>query len=203
MSLMADGNEELLDYVIEKDMEDTVSRVILSSLETLEKGVGRKRLTKVLRGKDPGFLMDGREALRPSFGRLGQLDEDQVLDFLESLIRLGLVDVLQGELPTIAISERGRKVLRSRDMVPAMIPWPLPSKHLPIPCDRELYDRLKDRRNEIARNEGIPPYCVVPNITLVEMVNRNVSELEKLLDVPGVGPSRLEKYGRELLSVMP
>ena len=57
MSLKAIGDEELLDYVIEKDFEDTVSRIILSAVTSFENGVGKVKLTKMLRGKDPGFVI--------------------------------------------------------------------------------------------------------------------------------------------------
>ena len=203
MSVMAIGNDELLDYVIEKDMEDTVSRVILGCLRSYDKGVGRKRLAKVLRGKDPGYLMNGREGQRPHFGRLSLLDEDQVLDFIESLTRLGLISSQPGELPTISISEAGRKAVSSRDQIGAMIPWPLPAKDVRMPSDPELYIRLKQARNAIAKEEELPPYCIVPNSALVEIVNGSIKDLLSLKEVRGMGQARMEKYGQRLLDALP
>jgi ATP-dependent DNA helicase RecQ len=202
MSVMAIGNDELLDYVLEKDMEDAVSRVILGCLRGYDRGVGRKRLAKLLRGKDPGYLMNGRDGLRSHFGRLSQLDSDQVLDFIESLTRLGLVQPCPGELPTISISDAGRKALSSRDQIGAMIPWPLPVREIKMPSDPDLYNALKEVRNAIAKEEEVPPYCVVPNSTLVEIVNGGVSDLGSLSNVRGMGKARLEKYGSRLLDAL-
>lgn len=202
MSIMAVGDEELLDYVIEKDMEDAVSRIILGCLKCFEKGTGRKRLSRVMRGKDPGYLIDGREKVTPFFGRLSQLDEDQVLDFIESLTRLGLVQNTPGDLPMIEISERGRKALLMRDTIPAMIPWPLPAKTVQLPKDRGTYQQLKEVRNRIARDEELPPYCIATNITLVEIVNRGPKEISDLEGIKGFGPMRLERFGDRLLGAI-
>jgi len=202
MSVMAIGDEELLDYVIEKDMEDAVSRVILGCLREFERGAGRKRLARVLRGKDPGFLLNGREMLRTHFGRLSQLDEDQVLDFIESLTRLGLVEPVPGELPTIRVSEQGERALSSRDQIPAMIPWPLPARDVPIPIDPELYSRLRELGNRLARGEEVPPYCVMPNATLVTIVNFGVTEISDLTGMKGLGKSRIDKYGAALMEAL-
>lgn len=199
MSVLAIGDEELLDYVIEKDMEDTTARIILACLKCFTKGSGRKRLGKVLRGKDPGYLIGGRTGLLSHFGRLAQLDEDQVLDFIESLTRLGLVEPAPGDLPTVRISERGEKALGSRDMIPAMIPWPFPAREIAVPRDPELYRRLKELRNKLAKEQDVPPYCIMPNSTLVEMVNGEVNDLADLEGVKGMGPSRIERYGQVFL----
>ena len=147
-------------------------------------------------------LMNGRDELRAHFGRLSQLDEDQVLDFIESLTRLGLVQPLPGELPTISISDAGKKALSSRDQIGAMIPWPLPVREIKMPSDPDLYSHLKNVRNAIAKEEEIPPYCVVPNSTLVEIVNGSVSDLGSMGNVRGMGKTRLEKYGQRFLDAL-
>ena len=202
MSVLAIGDEELLDYVIEKDMEDTTARVILGCLRSFPKGSGRKRLGKVLRGKDPGYIIGGRSEAIAHFGRLAQLDEDQVLDFIESLIRLGLVELAPGELPTVRISDLGEKALRSRDLIPAMIPWPFPAKEIEVPKDRELYERLKELRNRLAKERDLPPYCIMPNSTLVCLINRDVKNLSDLEGLKGMGKSRIESYGQTFIEAL-
>jgi ATP-dependent DNA helicase RecQ len=202
MSLKAIGDEELLDYVVEKDFEDTVSRIILSAVASFEIGVGKIKLSKVLRGKDPGFVIRSRAELRDHFGRLKILDSDQVMDFIESLIRLSLLDIEDPEFPRLILTKKGKRTMRSNKQIPAMIPWPLPSKDIPIPIDQESYDDLRAERNRIAKEEGLPPYCVAPNLSLVEMVNREVSSLDDLMDIPGIGPGRIEKYGEQFLGII-
>jgi ATP-dependent DNA helicase RecQ len=202
MTVKAIGDEELLDYVLEKDFEDTTARIILGAASSFEEGVGRVKLSKLLRGKDPGMILSGEFELRDHFGRLSLLDPDQVLDFIESLVRLGLLEVSGSDFPRLKVTRSGLKSLRSGKNIPAMIPWPLPGKDLPLPVDPELYDDLKKERNHIAREEGIPPYCIAPNLSLVEIVNRGITDIDELPSIPGIGEKRSEKYGERLLSLV-
>ena len=140
--------------------------------------------------------------MRDHFGRLRILDRDQVLDFIESLVRLSLLDIEDPEFPRLVVTKKGTRAFRSNKQVPAMIPWPLPSKDIPMPIDQVAYDDLRTERNRIAREEGLPPYCVASNLSLVEMVNREISSLEELVVVPGIGPGRVEKYGDLFLKVL-
>jgi ATP-dependent DNA helicase RecQ len=202
MSLKAIGDEELLDYVVEKDFEDTVSRIILSAVTLFDNGVGKIKLSKILRGKDPGFIIRSKEEMRDHFGRLRILDGDQVLDFMESLLRLSLLDIEDPEFPRLVVTKKGKRALRSNKQIPAMIPWPLPSKDIPMPIDQTAYDDLRTERNRMARDEGLPPYCVASNLSLVEMVNREITSLEEMGEVPGIGPGRIERYGDQFLRVL-
>ena len=126
MSVMAIGDEDLLDYVIEKDMEDTVARIILSALSV--ENMGQKKLASLLRGRK-GHLFKDKPDLQLLYGKLSQLEEDQVLDFIESLNRLGLVCRVNrdGGYPVMGITAIGMGALNQRSDIPAQIPWPLPS----------------------------------------------------------------------------
>ncbi|MBN1390953.1 MAG: HRDC domain-containing protein, partial [Candidatus Thermoplasmatota archaeon] len=189
-------------YVVEKDFEDTVSRIILSAVRQFPEGVGKVKLSRLLRAKDPGFVISTRPDVRDMFGRLRLLDADQVLDFMESLVRLSLLDIQDPEFPRLVITRKGEHALSGSKQIPAMIPWPLPSKDIPVPVDEDAYDRLKVVRNRLARESSLPPYCVASNLTLVEMVNRGVSTTEDLLGVHGIGPGRVERYGKHLISAL-
>ncbi len=202
MTVRTIGDEELLDYVLEKDFEDTASRVILFAASGFEEGVGRVKLTKLLRGKDPGIILSGGFDLLDHFGRLSLLDGDQVLDFIESLIRLGLLEVSGPDFPKLKVTRSGMKALKSEKEINAMIPWPLPGKDLPLPMDPELYEDLKKERNRIAKEEGLPPYCIAPNLSLVEIVNKGVTDTSELISIHGIGEARSEKYGDRLLSLV-
>lgn len=202
MSLKAIGDEELLDYVVEKDFEDTVSRIILSAVDQFPEGVGKVKLSKLLRAKDPGFVISTRPELRDTFGRLRLLDGDQVMDFIESLVRLSVLDIEDPEFPRLVITKKGERALQGNKQIPAQIPWPLPSKDIPVPIDDEAYDMLRNVRNRLAREEGLPPYCVASNLSLVEIVNRGICTNDQLLEVPGFGQGRVEKYGAGLLAAL-
>jgi len=112
---------------------------------------------RLLRGKDPGAILSGRYDLLDHFGRLSLLSSDQLLDFLGSLERLGVIETKEPDFPRLHLTGKGRTALKRRKDIPAQIPWPLPPRELPIPRDPELFSDLKKERNRIARDEGLPP----------------------------------------------
>jgi ATP-dependent DNA helicase RecQ len=67
------------------------------------------------------------------------------------------------------------------------------------PADEELFGRLRALRKELADQQGVPAYIVFSDKVLWEMAARRPSAASELLDVPGVGPAKLERYGERFL----
>ena len=65
--------------------------------------------------------------------------------------------------------------------------------------DRGVFEALRILRKEIADREGVPPFVVFGNRTLVEMAASMPETEEDLLAITGVGAHKLEKYGRIFL----
>ncbi len=74
---------------------------------------------------------------------------------------------------------------------------PLHSKDKTInrPLDQELFAKVKQLRNTIAKREG-PRIYYFPDTTLKEMVRKMPSTAEEFRRINGVGNVKLEKYGR-------
>ena len=66
----------------------------------------------------------------------------------------------------------------------------------------DLVDKLKAWRLERARSQGVPAYVVFNDRTLEAIVSARPSSPEGLLDVPGIGPAKLEAYGDDLLDLL-
>src|SRR5204862_2850337 len=65
-----------------------------------------------------------------------------------------------------------------------------------------LYAALKQWRYERATADAQPAYVVFHNTTLAEIASRRPRDLGELGAVPGVGPTKLERYGPEVLAVL-
>jgi DNA helicase II / ATP-dependent DNA helicase PcrA len=65
-----------------------------------------------------------------------------------------------------------------------------------------LYAALKRWRLERAQADDLPAYVVFHNSTLAEIAGRRPRDLAELGTVPGVGPTKLERYGDEVLAVL-
>jgi ATP-dependent DNA helicase RecQ len=68
--------------------------------------------------------------------------------------------------------------------------------------DGELYLELKALRRTIADARAVPAYIVFSDATLVQMAERRPRTEAELLQIPGVGPKKVELYGAQFLSVL-
>jgi ATP-dependent DNA helicase UvrD/PcrA len=71
----------------------------------------------------------------------------------------------------------------------------------PEPGDA-VYAALKQWRLERAKADGVPAYVVFHNATLAELATRRPRTLNELASVPGVGPTKLERYGAGVLAAL-
>jgi len=69
-------------------------------------------------------------------------------------------------------------------------------------ADTEFWNALRDKRKQLATEQGIAAYMIFHDATLMEMVDRRPQTLEQLGLISGVGAKKLEAYGDEFLSVI-
>ena len=67
---------------------------------------------------------------------------------------------------------------------------------------QERFERLRALRKRLADAEGVPAYIVFSDAALRAMAERNPRNADELLDVPGVGPVKRERYGAAFLDVL-
>ena len=70
------------------------------------------------------------------------------------------------------------------------------------PDDFTMYARLRDLRKKLSQEAGAPPYSVFTNEQLAAIVTGRIIELERLAAVPGIGQSRLRRFGGPFLQLM-
>ena len=68
--------------------------------------------------------------------------------------------------------------------------------------DVDLFEALRKTRTELARDLAVPPYVVFPDTTLVAFAKERPMDEEEMLEVSGVGPSKMERYGDAFLKVI-
>ena len=68
--------------------------------------------------------------------------------------------------------------------------------------DQAIFEALRTWRREVSERQGVPAYVVLHDRTMEEIAARKpASELE-LSVISGIGPSKLEHYGEEILAVV-
>jgi DNA helicase-2/ATP-dependent DNA helicase PcrA len=68
--------------------------------------------------------------------------------------------------------------------------------------DDPTYVALKKWRLERSKADEIPAYVVFHNSTLAEIAERRPKTIAELASVPGIGPAKLERYGRDVLDAL-
>jgi ATP-dependent DNA helicase RecQ len=68
--------------------------------------------------------------------------------------------------------------------------------------DDPLWHALKAKRMELAKEQGVPPYVIFHDSTLLEILNRKPASLTEMSQITGVGQAKLQRYGDAFLAVL-
>ncbi len=185
---------------------------LLQAIDALRHPLGRARLNKVLRGASA----KGTEQFsrNPLFGVLRSASLAQVDAFLSDLIAQGLLR--QGEEDeyfVCAVTQAGRDAWQEKRDLNIVVPgrWRIrsapapPSSSSPAvsgPLDADLFESLRAWRTGEAREQQLPPYCILPDKTLRQIASLLPQTHDDLRAVPGIGEAKLERYGDALLAVV-
>ena len=72
----------------------------------------------------------------------------------------------------------------------------------PPSYEEQTFDALRQWRKDIALEADVPAFVVFTDATLTAIAEARPESLEQLAKLPGVGPSKLEKYGEAVLAVL-
>ena len=73
---------------------------------------------------------------------------------------------------------------------------------LPDGADTELFGRLRAWRSARAEAQKVPAYVVFTDATLAELAVRQPADVPDLVAVPGIGQSKLDRYGEDVLAIV-
>jgi ATP-dependent DNA helicase RecQ len=68
-------------------------------------------------------------------------------------------------------------------------------------ADAELWEALRRRRRELAEEQGVPPYAIFHDATLMELMAQRPQTLREMARISGIGGRKLEAYGEVFLAL--
>ena len=167
--------------------------------------VGKPTVARVLQGsREKKVLELGLNELS-TYGLLktmGRTDINLMIDRLED----GGYLTTELEHQTLRLTEKSAGVLYLGEQVEILVLKE--EKLLPIGEDgmtedeRELFDLLRECRSRLAKANGVAPFMIFSNATLMDMAKkrpRNTSEFKR---VSGVGEMKAQWYGKDFLKVL-
>jgi len=205
-------------------------RMVLSGVARVETQVrvscGKNLVAQMLCGSRAAKMRQlGLDRLS-TYGLLRHLTQPDVLTLIDALTAAGCLQLESLEtgdpyvMPVVRMTQDGWEVMRGGVELPEglAVPAKLARKirgesgsaareadaaQPPAgPPDPELLDRLRQWRIGVASRRGLPGYCVLPNRTLDELASRRPATEEALLQIDGIGPAKLQQFGRELLGLL-
>ncbi len=187
----------------------------LSAIYRTGQRFGTRHLVDVLLGAETERVQRLKHNRLKTFGVGIELDRRGWLSVYRQLVAQGVVvpdvaghgglslapgaaEILRGTRTVrFRVEERGRERQTARPDRKAVT-----STAALDPAARSLWEALRAWRLEEARRQELPPYVIFHDSTLTEVARRRPSSLAALAEIPGVGRSKLERYGGAVIAVV-
>lgn len=76
-------------------------------------------------------------------------------------------------------------------------------KSVTLPAEAQaLFDVLRAERSRLAREQGVPPYLVLQDVSLRAIALERPATADALMRIPGIGQAKLERYGATFLALV-
>ena len=187
-----------------------VARKILSAVYRTGQRFGAVHVIDVLMGKDNDKVRQHGHDQLGVYGIGAELEQQQWRSILRQLVVLGLLTVDSAGYGALQLSEKSRPLLRGetdlplrRDLLVARKVKSAKRKGAEVADeDRELFEALRECRKQLADENEVPPYVIFHDATLKQMATDKPQSDEALMEISGVGQTKLERYGSAFLDVI-
>jgi ATP-dependent DNA helicase RecQ len=192
-----------------------LARKVLSCVARVGQRFGAGHVANVLRGAETEQVMGRRHHTLTTFGLLRDASIPEIRGYVEQLIAHRLLRQTDDEYPVLTLTEDGVALLKDAAAVPGLA---LARQRRPVrgeaprraaieteswqDVDRDLFERLRALRLDIARSRGVPPYVIFHDTTLREMARLKPRSISDLLSVRGVGARKAEDLGEAFVKAI-
>ena len=167
--------------------------------------VGKPTVARVLQGSREKKLLELGLQEISTYGLLktmGRTDIRLMIDRLED----GGYLATELEHQTLRLTEKASNVLYLGEQVEILVLKE--EKLLPIGEDgmnedeRELFDLLRECRGRLAKANGVAPFMIFSNATLLDIAKKRPTNMTAFKRVSGVGEMKSQWYGKEFLKIL-
>lgn len=186
----------------------------LSNIFRTGQRFGAAYLAEVLVGKTSERARRFQHTELSTWGVGAELTLEQWKSVYRQLAAAGLLTVDMERHSALTLNERSWAVLRSEREVrlrtdPVIAPRSARTRG-PVTADdvlsnwetQALFDSLRELRLSVAGEQGVPPYAIFPDKTLLDMVRYRPVDLDGLGCMTGVGEVKLARFGQTFLDCL-
>jgi ATP-dependent DNA helicase RecQ len=182
----------------------------LSCVYRVHQRFGLRHVVDVLRGADTQRIRTLGHHRLSTYGIGSDKAEQEWTSILRQLIHHGYLLQDIANYSVLKLTPAARPLLRGEQRLELARPRSKAEiqKKAPRaaadrgPYDEALFQRLRALRKSLADTQGVPPYIVFGDATLIQMSRHKPMDEDQLLRLSGVGQSKLEKYGADFLDAI-
>lgn len=174
------------------------SQMILSCIYRTKEMVGISVLTDILRGV-PGPKIKGNGYINLStYGIMKNYSGTFIKNMVEKLILESYLDRKEGTYSMVKLNQKSIDILKGN----IAVFLELEVKDEDYIEDEDLFKKLRILRKDISSMEGMKPYLIFTDATLIQIANNKPKTLEEFKNISGMGENKIRKYGEYLLKVI-
>jgi len=182
----------------------------LSCVYRLGQSFGVGYVVEVLRGADNERIRSRRHQQLSTYGLGSDRNEQEWTSIIRQLIHRGYLVQDIANYSVLKLTEAARPLLRGEQLLQLAKPRIREQAKkkrsradaVHGPYDEVLFDHLRELRKHIADTQGVPPYIVFGDASLIQMARDKPVDEAGLLNITGVGQHKLDKYGSDFLDAI-
>jgi ATP-dependent DNA helicase RecQ len=195
-----------------------IAKAILETVSWCMGRFGVSRIVDILRGSRSKAMQAYGAEECPTYGMCRTRSKQSMTGLVKDLIDSAYLQVEGTEYPTLDVTQKGREILQGigavtlRQAVELQPDLPV-TKRSPervtsavamraSPADPQLFERLRQLRTELAEEEGVSAFLIFHDKTLKAIAGHKPVTPAALMEIPGIGPLKAERYGRRVLEVV-
>lgn len=179
----------------------------------LQQRFGMMHVIDVLRGADTQRIRQFRHTEVDMYGKGSSQSLDHWSSVLRQLIHLGFLRQDIANYSALKLTPLTKPIVRREATLALATPVAREPRRgrqnrerkaavFAGVTDEPLFQALRAVRKRLADGEGVPPFVIFSDVTLVELSKAKPTAFAQLLDISGIGKHKQEKYGREFLEAI-
>ncbi|WP_417136280.1 DNA helicase RecQ [Ruminococcus bromii] len=178
---------------------------IMSCIARTGQRYGKTVICDVLKGSKSEKILKAELNSQSTYGIMKEVTARHIFGTIDFLAEKEYISA-DNETEVLKLLPKSRDVLFGRErlvMKKVENSEKVVKTHRPeVPVDSELLDALKALRKSIASKKSVPAYVIFSDATLIDMCKKCPETPDEMLEVSGVGRTKLEKFGKEFLEVI-